>query len=165
MRDLMLDGEIFTATLVTTGFVTGDIFTLVPSSDSRVDVLAVEIQQISTLSSAPVSAGVELWRGTTTTGSSSGAAMAAVNAMPWGRAAVSAAYGPPSAGNSTASASRVFAGGFGVADGDFCYAPLVPTSLNISQRLFARTVGIATASTVPLAVTVTFRETGKVPGQ
>lgn len=163
MSDHGNGGEVFAASQILTGFSGGDVMTLIGSSNTRVELLSLRMQLTST-STAPLaqSAAVEIYRGTTSTGGG-GATILPTNLQPWARAAAVTVLGQPSAGNSTASAARIDAGGFSVGEGDYCYEPCPKPILSASQNMHIRTSAWSTAATLNLAMTLTFREIGKLP--
>jgi hypothetical protein len=154
------EGPVYTASQLVTAFSGGDIATLLASSNSRVEVLEVELSQITT---APQPMSVELFRGTTSVGTG-GAALSVANHDPWSRAAATSVLGQPSAGNSTASATRVHAGSIEPDSGKYCFRPDYPMRVSPSQNLHVRT-STSTSSTagVLTAMAVRFREIGKMP--
>jgi hypothetical protein len=149
----------FTASHIATAFTGGDLFTLLSTAASRVEVERIELQQVAT-DVHPMY--VEIFRGTTSVGAG-GADLPVANHFPWGRAPVTEILGPPTAGNSTALATRVAAGGID-ADGRYAYEPCVPMGVDISENLHLR-LSTSTLSTagVTMSLAVTFRETGKLP--
>lgn len=160
MNEYEQRGVVFTASQLVTSFTGGDLMTVLGSSNTRVELLSVHMQQAST---APQPLSVEIFRGTTSVGTG-GATVTPANVAPWSRSAAVSVLGQPSAGNSTASAARVEAGGFGVDDGSYSYKPCVPPMLNTSQNLHIRTSTMgSTANAVTMAMTITFRELGKPP--
>lgn len=155
------DGETFVVTQLLTAFTGGDFMTILGSSLTRLQLLSVSLQQITTGSAYPLA--VEVYRGTTSTGTG-GATVTPVNVAPWARSAATSVLGPPSAGNSTASASRVEAGGFALGDGSYEFCPNTPVLLSPSQNMHLRTsTAISTAASMNLAVAAMFREVGKMP--
>lgn len=156
-------GEVFAASQLLTGFSGGDVMTMIGSSNTRVELLSLKMQLTST-STAPLaqSAAVEIYRGTTSTGGG-GATVTPANLQPWARAAAVTVLGQPSAGNSTASATRIDACGFEIGSGNYSYEPCIPPILSASQNMHIRTSAWSTAATLNLAMTLTFREIGKLP--
>lgn len=155
-------GPVFTVTQLSTAFAGGDLLTLLSTANSRVQLLGIELQQVSTVVH-PMS--VELFRGTTSVGAG-GAAITPVNrdGYPNAKAAISTVLGPPSAGNSTASAERLCAGGISLADGKFRWEPCLPPNIGVSDSFHLRTSTSTVSSGGPgLAMTMTFREVGKMP--
>lgn len=150
----------FTASHVATAFTGGDLFTLLSTAASRVKVEKIELQQVAT---AVHPMYVEIFRGTTSVGTG-GSDLPVANHFSWGRAPVTEVLGPPSAGNSTDSATRVAAGGIDVEGGGYVYEPCVPMLVDVSENLHLRlsTSTISTAG-VTMAMAVTFREIGKLP--
>lgn len=138
--------------------------TVLSTAASRVQILSVEMQTFTT-STAIASLGMsaEIFRSSTSVGAG-GATITPVNAggHSGAKAAVSAVLGPPTAGNSTAASERLFAGGFGVSDGKFAWTPEFPVTMAVSDVFFVR-VGAALSGPVSLAMTLTFREIGKMP--
>lgn len=153
-------GPVFTASQLLSAFTGGDILTMLTSAATQAQLLGIEVAQVAT---APHPMSVQGFRGTTSTGGG-GATVPSVNrdGYPGAKAAVSSVLGPPSAGNSTASAEHLFAGGMDVDSGKFSWKPCLPPSLGINDsfHLRASTSTISTAG-VTLAVTMTYRETGK----
>jgi hypothetical protein len=162
-REPLDSGRIFTASLLIAALTTNptSIMSLVASSLSRVEILKLEMQQISTL---PQAASVELWRGTGT--GSTGTALVPANRNGWPTAQVSTSVvnGNSTVLDSTVGATRVHAGGFEVDSGKYCYEPCLPPVVDFSQRFSARISAPSTAAALPLAATLTFRETGRFPG-
>ncbi len=138
--------------------------TVLSTAASRVQILSVEMQTFTT-STAPASLGmnVEIFRSSTSVGAG-GATITPINAggHSGAKSAVSAVLGPPSAGNSTAASERLYAGGFEVESGRFCWQPDFPVTMAVSDVLFVRTGGTLSGP-VSLAMTLAFREIGKMP--
>lgn len=159
MRD-ELSGPIFTATFLSTAWTGGDLLTMLTSAASRARLLGIELQQIGT-AIPPMT--VEIFRGTTSVGAG-GASLSPVDRDGWStRAPASAVLGPPSAGNSTAAAQRVFAGGFALGDGSFCWQPDYPPMMKLNEAVHIRT-STPGSTLSQLAATFTFQEVGKIPG-
>lgn len=160
-------GPVFTATLVTSALSTAgpmDLVVLQSSAQTRVKIISLEAQQLST---AAQSVQVELWRGSSST-APAGTAVTPVNLDGWPNtvASKSGVTANTSTIISTASAVRLFAGGFSVGDGSFCYAPEEKHPIiTINQTFHARmgTILFSTATPVSVAVTLTYREIGRSP--
>ena len=157
-------GRIYTVTQSLAAMSSGqfDAVSLVASTLARLEILKLEMQQGSSTLAGGI---VELWRGST--GGSTAAAITAVNRNGWAAAplAVATVTGASTGTlNSTSSAARLHAGGFEYDSGKYCYEPCFPPVIEYLQRFHARvTPGPTTGSTTPLAVTLTFRELGRVP--
>lgn len=167
-REPMDTGRIFTVTQLLAAMTTAatDAVTLSGSTaagGSRVEILKLELQQFTT---APLPTAVELWRGST--GGSTAAAITPVNRNGWptAPAAVATVTGAStSVLNSTTSAARLHVGGFGMDSGQYCYEPCFPPVIDYSQRFHARFTAQSTEGALgEMAMTLTFREIGKVPG-
>lgn len=158
------NAPVFLASQLITSTNGGDVMTVLSTAASRVQILSVDMQTFTT-STAVASLGMsaEIFRSSTSVGAG-GATITPVNAggHSGAKAAVSAVLGPPTAGNSTAASERLFAGGFGVSDGKFRWEPEFPVTMAVSDVLFVR-VGAALSGPVSLAMTLTFREIGKMP--
>ena len=155
-------GRIFTASaLVTLSTVATEIFTLLASSLSRVEIISLEMQQNSTL---PQAMSVEMFR-TTAAALSTGAAITPANRNGWPTAPAGSATvtGNSTTLNSTAAATRVFAGGFEVNSGRFRFAPALGPIVDSSQRFSARISAPSTATGLTLAASLSFREVGRIP--
>lgn len=139
--------------------------TVLSTAASRVQIMSLEMQTFTTSTglSANLGMSAEIFRSSTSVGAG-GATITPVNAggHSGAKAAVSAVLGPPTAGNSTAASERLFAGGFGVSDGKFAWNPEFPVTMAVSDVFFVR-VGAALSGPVSLAMTLTFREIGKMP--
>lgn len=162
-REPLDTGRIYTVTQAVAAMSSGqfDAITVVASTLARLEILRLEMQQNST---AVMAAAVELWRGST--GGSTAAAIVAANRNGWptAQAAVATVSGISTGTlNSTSSAARVHSGGFEVDSGKYCYEPCFPTGIDYLQRFHARVTPGSLTSTAPLAVTLTFRELGRVP--
>jgi hypothetical protein len=160
-------GPVFTATQLISSFLGGDLLTMLSTANSRVQLLSLELQQIQqTTSEVTLPMAVEMFRGTTSVGAG-GATITPVNrdGYPNAKSAISTVLGPPSAGNSTASAERLHAGGTGVDSGRFCWEPCLPPNIGANDSFHIRTSTSLAASTVGIrmAMTLTFREIGKLP--
>lgn len=155
-------GPIFTATQLILAYAGGDFLTLLASTLTRVSLLGLTLQQVAT-AVQPMS--VELFRGSTSVGAG-GAAVASVNRDGWTgvSTARSSVLGPPTVGNSTIASSRVLADGISLGDGRFSWEPSYPPNLKGLDTFFGR-CSTSTSSTAgfPLAVTLTYQETGKMP--
>lgn len=161
-------GPVFTASQLISGFLGGDLLTLLSTANSRVQLLSLEMQQIqqTTAEATSLPMAVELFRGTTSVGAG-GATVPSVNrdGFPNAKSAISTVLGPPSAGNSTASAERLHAGGLSPDEGRFCWEPCLPPNLGVNDSFHIRTSTSLSSSTagIRLAMTLTFREVGKMP--
>jgi hypothetical protein len=158
--------RVYMATALITGLTTAaaEMITLLASSLSRVEILKLELSQLSTLSGAKAS--VEIWRGTSaSTGGSTGAAITPVNKDGWITApgSTSTVTGNSTTLNSTANSSRLFAGSFDAGAGLFCWQPDPRPNLDILQRFSARINPLTTAELSGMAVTLTYREGGRNP--
>lgn len=155
-------GPVFTASQVISAYAGGDFLTLLASSLSRVTLLGLTLQQVAT---APQPMSVQLFRGSTSVGAG-GAAVPSVNRDGWAGVSTAKAsvLGPPTAGNSTVASSMLEAGGVSIGDGSYSWDPCFPPNLKPSDVFFGR-CSTSTSSTAgfPLAVTLTYRETGKMP--
>jgi hypothetical protein len=156
-------GRIYTASILfslTTAAT--EIFSLLASSLSRVEIMSLDLQQNSTL---PQAISVEMYRGST--GGSTGAAIVPANRSGWAAAPASTSVvtGNSTTLNSTTSSgvARIFAGGFKVDSGNFRYAPTLGPVIDVSQRFSARVSAPSTAAALSLAGLLTYRETGKTP--
>ena len=144
---------------LTTG---AEVFTLLASTLSRVDILKLELAQQS---SGPIAALIEHWRGST--GGSTGTAIPAVSQEGWATApaAVSAISGVSTTLNSTSTASqnvvRTEANAFEQDSGKYKFEPDFPPIVDYLQRYSVRVT--STGGIGPMVATLTFRETGRVP--
>jgi hypothetical protein len=158
------NAPVFLASQVISATTGGDVMTILSTAASRVQILSVDMQTFTT-STASVSLGMtaEIFRSSTSAGAG-GATITPVNAggHSGAKSAVSAVLGPPSAGNSTNASERLFAGGFGVDSGQFSWKPEFPVTMAVSDVAFVR-VGGTLSGAVSLAMTVAFREIGKMP--
>lgn len=158
------DGQIFTATLLSTALSTGgphDLLALLSTGASQVEVLRLELQQIST---APQAMSVELFRGSTANPGGSAITPANMSGWPSAPLAKSGLNGNSSTPMSTASAVRIAAGGFGADSGKYVFEPagnLVLSSIGGGQRAHVRVS--APGAAVPIALTMTFAERGRIP--
>lgn len=159
MNEYEQRGVTFIASQLITGHSGGDFMTIVGSSNTRLELISLKLQQIAT-AAHPMS--VEIFRGTTSVGAG-GATVTPANVAPWSRTAAVSVLGPPSAGNSTASAARIAAGGVSIEGGTFCYEPAIPPMLNTSQNMHFRTSTSTMSTAVTIAVEAMFRELGKPP--
>jgi hypothetical protein len=155
-------GLTFAVTLTSSALSTAgshELLAIASSGQSRVELLAIELQQLTT---APLGFGVEIFRGSTSTPAGAALTPAPMPGWPAERSAASGANGNSTASMSTAAAVRLCASGFEADSGRFCYRPEVPPSLSLNARFHIRvaTPPVATA----IAATLTFRETGKIPG-
>ena len=153
-------GQTYFATLLSSALSTAaghDLLSLLSTGASRVEVVGLELQQLTT---APQPASVELWRGST--GVTAGSALAAVPREGWPAkpAAKSAITANSSTLLSTASAVRLHAGGFEPDSGHFCWRPEFPVTLDSSARFHAR---MGTPGPFSVAATIEWREVGKIP--
>jgi hypothetical protein len=166
MSDYNRSDPVYTASQLVSAFAGGDILTMLTSAGSKVEILSVEMSQIPG-STAPLvhPMSVEIFKDTTSEGTG-GATItpAPMQGHAGARASTTTVLGPPSAGNSTASATRLHAGGFGVDGGQFCWEPCVPPVLSLNDSLHVRTsTSVISTAGVTLAMTLTFRELGKMP--
>lgn len=163
MSDDNIGGSVFTATLVTSALSTAgphDLIGLLASSASRLQLLRTEMVALST-SPGALSAQLELIRGST--GVFAGSAITPVNQDGWPTAKVATAAAAANSASlvSTASASRLEAGGFS-GDNVYCYDPCVKPIVVLNQRVHWR-IGTPNAATA-IAITVSWREQGAIPG-
>lgn len=159
--------RVYVATSLITGLTTAarEMVTLLASSMSRVELLKLELSQTSTVASG-AKMSVELWRGTSaSTGGSTAAAITPVNRDGWitAPASTSTVTGDSTTLNSTANSARLHAGAFDADSGQFCWEPCCPPNLDILQRFSARINPLTTAELGGMAMTLTFREGGKIP--
>ena len=137
-----------------------EIFTLLASTLSRVDIMALDLSQQTT---PPVGALIEHWRGST--GGSTGTAIASVSQEGWGAApaAVSVITGVSTTLNSTSTASqnvvRTELDSFEQDSGRCEYFPDFPPSVDYLQRYSVRVSPQSPSG--PIVATLTFRETGR----
>ncbi len=162
------DGRVYTATAVTTTIAgITEIVTLLASSMSEVEILKLELAQTTTIgSTALLPIYVELFRGTSaSTGGSTGAAITPANKNGWitAPASTSTVTGNSTTPNSTANDVRLHAGAFDLDSGLYCWEPCPPPNLDLAQRFHARITPATTAAISNMAMTLTFREGGKVP--
>jgi hypothetical protein len=138
-----------------------EVFTLLASTLSRVDILKLELAQQT---SAAVSGLIEHWRGST--GGSTGTAVASVSQEGYAAApaAVSVITGVSTTLNSTSTASqnvvRTEANAFEMDSGKYKFEPVFPPSVDYLQRYSVRLTP-STAPSGPIVATLTFRETGR----
>lgn len=161
------DGRVYTASAVTTSIagITG-IVTLLASSLSEVEILKLELSLASTSSGTFLPTYVEMFRGSSaSTGGSTGSAITPANRNGWitAPASTSVVTGNSTTPNSTANDVRLHAGAFDQGSGLFCWEPCPPPNLDIMQRFHARITPLTTTPAVTMAMTLTFREGGKVP--
>lgn len=153
--------QAFVATFTSSALSTGgahDLLAMVSTSASRVELVAIELQQQTT---TPWGGGIEIFRGSTST--PGGAAVTPASLAGWStRAAVSAVNANTTAAMSTASAVRLFNGGFEADSGRFEYRPDPMATLQLNQRLHLRLAAPSVATAIAWAVT--FREIGRIPG-
>lgn len=166
MSDKYEGMPVFTASQLVSAFTGGDILTMLTSANSKVQVLAIQMAQaMATTAPFIIPMLVEVFRGTASVGAG-GATITPANmeGHSGARASTTTVLGPPSAGNSTASATRLYAGGMSGAEGQFSWAPCDAPILSLNDSLHVRTStsAISTAG-VSMAMTVTFRELGKMP--
>lgn len=159
------NAPVFLASQILTNSNGGDLMTVLSTAASRVQPISLKIQAFST-STADFNSGMtlEVFRSSTSVGAG-GATITPVNAggHSGARAAVSAVLGPPTAGNSTAASERLFAGGFSAHDGSFCWEPEFPVTMAVSDVLFVRSGAPIGSTGITFAMTLAFREIGKMP--
>jgi hypothetical protein len=159
------NAPVFLASQILTNSAGGDLMTVLSTAASRVQILSVSAQAFSTSTSlVPLGMTAEVFRSSTSVGAG-GATITPINAggHSGAKAAVSAVLGPPSAGNSTAASERLFAGGFEADNGRLLWEPDFPVTMAVSDVLIVR-AGTPVGSTgVTIAMTLTFREIGKMP--
>jgi hypothetical protein len=140
-----------------------DIYALVTSSGSRIQLLDVRLGQASTNPTAIQSLGIQFFSGTTSTGPAGGA-LTPFNTKRWAGSptAVTSATGPTTTLSSTTSATLVYADAFDAASGSFRYKPNeaygLPIVITNSQRFHIR----VTTPQLPVIIhgTLTFKEIG-----
>jgi hypothetical protein len=156
------NGLAFCANFTSTALSTAgahDLVSLVSSANARCELVEIALAQAT---SAPVSFGVEIWRGSTSAPGGSAIVPTPLPGWPAERAAASGCNANASATMSTASAVRLYSGAFENDSGKFVYRPDPAPTLALNQRLHVR-LGTP-PSAVPVAVSLTFKETGKIPG-
>ena len=154
------DGQTYFATLLTSALTTAaghDLLSLLSSGASRVEIVGLELQQLTT---TPTAAAIELFRGTTAAAVGSSIAAVPREGWPTKPAAKSGINANSSTLLSTASAVRVHAGGFEPDSGHFCWRPEFPVTLESSARFHAR---VGTPGPFSIAATLEWREVGRVP--
>lgn len=154
-------GLTFAATVISSALSTAgghDLISLVSSAASRCELIAVELQQLST---APVGFGIEIFRGSTSAAGGTAITPVPMPGWPAERVAASGANANSATTMSTASAVRLHAGGFECDSGKFVYRPEVLPSLVLNSRIHVR-VGTPPVATA-IAATLVFRELGKIP--
>ena len=136
-----------------------DIFTVTPDSSSRVELVRIQLQLVSTAYTVFPAIGVSLMRGSTTA-SSTGTLATPINIKGWtgALAASMTANSLSSSLLSTTSATVVYVGAFD-ANGSFCYEPCDKPIMAVSQRHNLRSSIPQVGATV--WGTMTVREIGK----
>ena len=136
-----------------------DAFTVTPDSSSRVELVSIHLQLVSSAYTAFPAIGVQLLRGSTTA-ASTGTLTTPVNVKGWTGAPTAAmtANSLSSSLLSTTSATLLYAGGFD-ANGSFCYEPSDRPIMAVSQRHNVRLSTPQVAAVVHGTMTV--REIGK----
>jgi hypothetical protein len=160
------ESRTYTASALYTGLTTSpaELMSLIASSLARVSIISLEMSQTSTLLGAKGS--VEIFRGSSaSTGGSTGAAITPVNKDGWAIAPASTSQvtGNSTVLNSTTNSVRLYAGAFDAGSGQFCWKPDPAPNLDITQRWNVRWTPLTTAELGGMAVTLTYREGGKVP--
>jgi hypothetical protein len=141
-----------------------DIYALLTSSGSRIQILDVRLGQASTNPAAIQSLGVQFFSGTTST-APAGTALTPFNTKRWAGAptAVTSVTGPTTTLSTTTSATLIYADAFDAASGSFRYKPRedygVPIVITNSQRFHIR---VTQPSSIPVILhgTLTFKEIG-----
>lgn len=164
-RQPMDSGRIYLVTQLLPSLTTAaqEMISLVASTLARVEILRLELGQ---LTSSPIPMSIETWRNST--GGSTGGTLPSVNREGWptAPAAVATVTGQSTTLNSTSTATqnvvRLQADTFEIDSGQYTYQPEFPPIIDYSQRYSARISPLTTAAVVGMAVTLTFRETGKI---
>jgi hypothetical protein len=136
-----------------------DVFTVTPDSSSRVELVSIKLQLVSTAYAVFPAIGVQVMRGSTTA-ASSGTLTTPVNVKGWTGAPTAAmtANSLSSSLLTTTSATVVYAGAFD-ANGSFCYEPCDRPIMATSQRHNVRLSVPQVGASVHGSMTV--REIGK----
>lgn len=167
-REPLDSGRIYTVAQRISALTTGptEVMSLIASSMSKVELLRLELAQTSTLPVVGMIA--ELFRHTSasTGGSTAGGALVPVNirghaAAP---ASTSVVVAASTVAHSTAAAARFFADTFAMDSGKFAWSPPFPETVDVNQRFHARITSLTTLGLGGLTASLTFRETGRVPG-
>ena len=167
-REPLDSGRIYTATQRLAALTTApnELFSLLASSLSKVEMVRLELGLQSTAGVAAVLVEIFRHSSLSTGGSTAGGAIVPVNVRGHAAApaAVSVVVAASTVPHSTAQGSRVHADVVEMDSGRFRWAAPFPITVDAGQRFHARLTPLTTAALGGVSMTATFRETGRIPG-